>query len=354
MAPRMRRRGWLAGGAGPHRLAGHEVFHQLGESGRGQRRQAARLLDQGSHQPDQRLAAGPGPQAADIARGVERQRFQRPGQGSRGRLGDRNTARERRPGDHQRLGQGVQQRLGVGQIGRQPFTERGRLGQPPADLVDVARPRPAQAVALQSPPARLQRFGVQAQPHHGVLEDGQQLYRVDPVGRRPGHQARQLARRKARQRRAGRGVDHDAPAQQTRRDPARQHRVRGDKGGGAARRLQRLAQQKGGDAGGLVLCAGGDDRKSSQPFSDWIDAIDRAFFPQAGDLAQPVGGRLGRAQRLVDDPPTPAVARIARRRLRPGQHVAPLDAGLVQQALHRPLRVLFVDLGPGSLRQVLI
>ena len=313
------------------------VDQSVEDVGEGLRRgvgQGLAVLDQGGHQPAQALARAAGPQAVD-----RDQVLQSLDQGLGCPAGGREAVDIGRGGVIDGGQDAIDQGQGLGRV----------LQSSPQHVLGAGRGA-AQAFAFQRGGGR--RF-VLAQ-HQRVLGEGQQADRIERLLDQPGQVQGQDRRAGGGQRRAGRAVGDDAPALQAGHHPAGQGLVGGDEGGGALRVLQRLAQQQGAGARGLFLGAGGDHREAGQALGDRVEV--GGLGAQRGDLGQPVGGGLGRAQGLVDDPSPPAAAAVYIGD--PGADVGTRDAGAVQQALHRALRMLFAlgafDPVPGAVSQVLV
>ncbi len=352
---------WVVSRAGADGHPRQQTLDQFGELFGQDLGQAVALVDQRRQQFDRRLAGGAGPERAELT-GVRPlgQRLQRLGEAARRLARRRGVAGIVGQGQVQRSHQRPEQPPRVLQFGEAirrdglAVAVRGGGLQPRGDIGPIARTRPAQSVALQCSPPRVQHGRLQAQPRQRVFEDRQQTDGVRGIGRNPRDQRRQLPDRKSRQGRARRGIGQDPPARELRRNPPRQDRVWSDQSSGAAGGFQHLTQQQSGCGRRLMLGARGHHRESRQALGEGIDAGLGGLLAQRLDLAQPVGGRLGWTQRLVDDPPPPAAARIAGPGGRPGADLAALDVVQFQQALHRALRMLFAHLGPGRIGQILI
>ena len=336
MAPRMRRRGWLAP---PPRTTSRAISWSISStkpagptSGRPSPSSIRPAISAAAHSP-----ASP-PQRSPSSPSSPRARSSIASASAVAVSAGRPASRRERLRQYLR---------GAAQHRQQRKT--GRRLDLGLDRHPVRPARPPQR-PLQRDAAGGQRAFAQAETDEAMLGEAQQGHWIERIERRASGEADQGRDGIAGQRRAGGRVRRDAPAGQPRADPARQSGVGRHQGGGAAGRLQRLAQQERDGGRRLLLGAGEHDGKTGQTLGDRIDTLRRTLVAQPLDLGQPVGGRLGRPQRLVDQPASPAAARSVAGA--PGRHLAALDPGAAQQPLQPALRMLFADLGPGRLGKV--
>ena len=321
--------------AGPQGLTVEQHGQQVDEVARRDRRQGGAVLDQPGQKRGGALAVGAVPDAGSA------QRLQRQGQAARRLLDPRLAVGEGQGEDVER----AQQVLG--KDGHLWGLEAGKKA------VAITGPWPPQGGPFQQgrPPAQVLRHAIQGRQR--MLEDGQHQDRRQGIHRPVSDKPRQHGDRESGQRRAGRGVGDDAEPRQPGADPSRQGQVRGDKGAGPLRILQRLAQQQGADVGGLLLVPRRDHRQPGKALGQRVDPVGGALPAQILEHRAPVGRGLGRSQRLVDHPAAPAPPTVGVGQ--PGGDPAATDAGVdVQQPLHRALRMLVLDLEPGGVGQPFI
>ena len=164
-----------------------------------------------------------------------------------------------------------------------------RLQRPRQSERTGARPGPAQDRPFQRGDRRKMGTGRRTEPRQRMLEEGEQLYRGEPLERRVGDEAREHAGHGLRERIAAGIVGDNVPAIERDQNPPRQRAVRRHQGGGALRHIERLTQ---GDRDGERLLL--DVRRL-----DHGDGIDRprqrAGRIGGGEALTPSIGRRGRA-----------------------------------------------------------
>ena len=247
--------------------------------------------------------AGPGPEVACIARLRPVASASTASARARGRFGRRGR---RRPANGAEACASAACRASSSARAARDVAARRASARPVgprcASHVRGRAPRSASALQRGQPPR------VQAGTS-GCLSDGQQGRpgRADrrPRGR-PGRSARRPDSRPAARR--PRSSPRRPSGVSRARDPAGQRLVGRDQGGGAAGRLQRLAQQQGRDVGGLLLVRARDQGQAVQALGDRVDACRRR--------PRRAGPRSARSQSAVASAGRSA-SLISRRRQRP-------------------------------------